>query len=55
MAEKEELKPCPLGECDGSGEVSEDETTPEGHVARGTLTKKCLCKLKDPDDYDETD
>lgn len=44
---------CPFDECDGSGEIDYDEVTPEGNVARGTLTRKCRCRLPDPDDYDE--
>lgn len=53
VEKKEELDPCPLDECDGSGEIDYDETTPEGNVARGTLTRKCRCRLPDPEDYDE--
>jgi hypothetical protein len=39
--------------CNGTGEVSEDETDSDGNVARGTLTRKCLCQLEDEFDNQE--
>lgn len=35
--------------CDGTGEVSEDEIDESGNVARGTLTKKCICRIPEED------
>ena len=37
-------KACPEGMCDGSGEISTDESDGEGHIMRGVGTQKCLCK-----------
>jgi hypothetical protein len=43
---------CP--ECNGTGEVSQMEYVYPGepHMA-DTGTRPCICKLRDPDDYDE--
>ena len=42
-------------ECGGTGEVFEDEFENGQCVGRGTVTKKCICRMKDPDDYQEED
>lgn len=34
--------------CRGTGEVSEDEITPEG-IARGVGIRKCICRDEKPD------
>lgn len=40
--------------CEGTGEVSTDEVDPDSHqVMRGVGTEKCICRMKDPDDYQE--
>ena len=31
-------------ECDGTGEVSTDESDGEGHIMRGVGTETCLCQ-----------
>lgn len=37
--------------CEDTGEISEDETDESGNVARGTLSRKCSCRIpeEDPD------
>lgn len=44
------FKACPFGECDGSGEVSTDESDGEGHIMRGVGTATCRCKIKHDDE-----
>lgn len=41
--------------CEDTGEISEDETDESGNVARGTLTRKCICRTPEDDgnDYDQ--
>lgn len=46
---------CPLGLCDGSGEISVDEDDGEGHTARGVGTRKCECQIPDDDYEPETE
>jgi hypothetical protein len=33
--------------CEGTGEVSVDESDGEGHIMKGTGTQKCICTLQD--------
>lgn len=39
--------------CHGTGLVDEDEYENGQLVGRGTLSKKCICRMQDPDDYPE--
>lgn len=41
--------------CQDTGEVDEDEVDESGNVARGTLTRKCECRIPEDDgnDYDQ--
>lgn len=41
---------CSFGECDGSGEVSTDESDGEGHIMRGVGTRACRCRTERDDD-----
>lgn len=36
--------------CHDEGEVSTDESDGEGHIMRGVGSRKCECKLSEPDD-----
>ena len=33
--------------CNGTKEVSVDESDGEGHITRGTGTRKCICALEE--------
>lgn len=35
--------------CDGTGEVSTDESDGEGHIMRGVGSQPCICMHRDPD------
>jgi hypothetical protein len=47
-------KPTKCELCDGSGIVQEDEYDKNGQlIGRGTVSWKCICRMNDPDDYQE--
>jgi len=51
LVSKKQIKEIQCDICNGTGEVSEDETDSDGNVARGTMSRKCLCQLEE-DEYD---
>lgn len=49
--EEEDEVVCPM--CLGTGEISFQEQVYPGEPHYTTATRKCLCDLPDPDDYQE--
>jgi hypothetical protein len=45
MPEPESPDVCEF--CNGTGEVSVDESDGEGHIMNGVGTQKCICRLQD--------
>lgn len=53
ITNEEEEVVCAI--CMGTGEVSFQEQVYPGEPHYTTATRKCLCTLPDPDDYQEED
>lgn len=54
QGQKMRFETCSFGECDGSGEVSTDESDGEGHIMAGVGTQKCRCVIENQEhDADE--
>jgi hypothetical protein len=52
--DEEEVNVCPM--CLGTGEVTTEEYVYPGEPHTAPIgTRKCLCQLPDPDDYQEED
>lgn len=42
-------------DCNDEGEVSTDESDGEGHIMRGVGSRKCICKIPEPEDNRDDD